>query len=303
MLKDLHDCYRVLDLEPGASAEQVKDSYRALVKVWHPDRHGSDPKLQLRAQEKLKQINLAYERIRKIEPPGQNRHTAPYASQRPKGESKSSAPSPPPNSNRSKESAPSPPPDSNRSGAKTTFEDVVVIGLIVTVTYIAITWAQRSEDEEGPQSVNPQPAVTIARPPVTDGRLQEASDTGADQRRKALASIAILGPSFASGGRVKVDLGGPGTFAFVTYVESVVKAYDDAWIPSSGVNSAITVEVSVTVLRSGDVLTARITGPSGVPALDQSVETALPQIRKLPPFPEGVTDERMSFTLRFNLKR
>jgi NADH-quinone oxidoreductase subunit L len=41
----------------------VKRSYRELVKVWHPDRFGGDPKLQHKAQEKLKQINYAYERI------------------------------------------------------------------------------------------------------------------------------------------------------------------------------------------------------------------------------------------------
>ena len=39
----------------------AKRSYRELVKVWHPDRFGHDTDLLNRAQEKLKQINLAYE--------------------------------------------------------------------------------------------------------------------------------------------------------------------------------------------------------------------------------------------------
>jgi curved DNA-binding protein CbpA len=43
--------------------EDVKRSYKELVKVWHPDRFASDSKLQQRAGEKIKQINLAYERI------------------------------------------------------------------------------------------------------------------------------------------------------------------------------------------------------------------------------------------------
>ena len=63
VVEDISECYRVLELEPGATLEDVKHSYRELVKVWHPDRFANDPNLQKRAQEKLKQINLAYERI------------------------------------------------------------------------------------------------------------------------------------------------------------------------------------------------------------------------------------------------
>ncbi len=53
--------YRVLGLEPGASVDELKLAHRDLVKVWHPDRFADDPRLQMKAQEKLKQINEAYE--------------------------------------------------------------------------------------------------------------------------------------------------------------------------------------------------------------------------------------------------
>ena len=33
------------------------------MKVWHPDRFGNDPKLRARADEKLKEINEAYEKL------------------------------------------------------------------------------------------------------------------------------------------------------------------------------------------------------------------------------------------------
>jgi hypothetical protein len=59
----LRECYRILEVEPGASLDDVKRSYRELVKVWHPDRFDHDPKLREKAVEKLKQINLAYERL------------------------------------------------------------------------------------------------------------------------------------------------------------------------------------------------------------------------------------------------
>lgn len=63
MIEDITDCYRILDLEPGATLAEVKISYRELVKVWHPDRFPNDPKFQKKGAEKLKQINAAYERI------------------------------------------------------------------------------------------------------------------------------------------------------------------------------------------------------------------------------------------------
>lgn len=59
----IEQCYRVLDLPPGASVEEVKRAHRELTKVWHPDRFAQDPALRARAEEKLKQINEAYARI------------------------------------------------------------------------------------------------------------------------------------------------------------------------------------------------------------------------------------------------
>jgi len=58
---DVLRAYQTLEIRPEDSTESVKAAYRVLVKVWHPDRFSADPKLQLKAQEKLKEINLAYE--------------------------------------------------------------------------------------------------------------------------------------------------------------------------------------------------------------------------------------------------
>jgi hypothetical protein len=50
----------VLALRPGATPVEIKEAYRDLVKVWHPDRFGSDPRLRQKAEDKLRQINDAY---------------------------------------------------------------------------------------------------------------------------------------------------------------------------------------------------------------------------------------------------
>src|SRR5688572_15232610 len=60
----LDDCYKLLEIDPGVSDEELKRAHRDLTKVWHPDRFQHDPMMQARAQEKLKAINEAYETIR-----------------------------------------------------------------------------------------------------------------------------------------------------------------------------------------------------------------------------------------------
>jgi hypothetical protein len=49
-----------LGLTGEATPEQIKQAYRDLVKVWHPDRFGSDARLRIKAENRLKQINAAY---------------------------------------------------------------------------------------------------------------------------------------------------------------------------------------------------------------------------------------------------
>lgn len=54
------EALEVLVLRPGATPVQIKEAYRDLVKVWHPDRFGSDARLRVKAEEKLQRINEAY---------------------------------------------------------------------------------------------------------------------------------------------------------------------------------------------------------------------------------------------------
>lgn len=59
--KSIPEYYAVLGVRPGASALEIKSAYRKLVKQWHPDRFVHDPRSQRIAEEKLKEINEAYE--------------------------------------------------------------------------------------------------------------------------------------------------------------------------------------------------------------------------------------------------
>ena len=61
MSTNLDKAYELLGVKPGVSMRELKAAHRDLAKVWHPDRFQHDPRLQEKAQEKLKEINEAYD--------------------------------------------------------------------------------------------------------------------------------------------------------------------------------------------------------------------------------------------------
>jgi hypothetical protein len=75
-MNEIEKYYETLDLQPGASPEEVKQAYRELAKVWHPDRFAHDPKLIKRADEKLKEINEAYTRLKSFQTDLERSHTS-----------------------------------------------------------------------------------------------------------------------------------------------------------------------------------------------------------------------------------
>lgn len=56
-------------MRPGASVSEVKESYRDLVQIWHPDRFGKNTRLTTLAGEKLKEINGAYRQLMELATP------------------------------------------------------------------------------------------------------------------------------------------------------------------------------------------------------------------------------------------
>lgn len=75
-MKDVLKCYEILELAPGATAEQVRKAYIELAHVWHPDRFVSNPVLRARAQHKMQEIDEAYRAIRRFLPDLQKQDAA-----------------------------------------------------------------------------------------------------------------------------------------------------------------------------------------------------------------------------------
>ena len=62
----MNDPYKVLGVSPRASEDEVKKAYRELARKYHPDNYHNNPLADL-AQEKMKEINEAYDTIQRMQ--------------------------------------------------------------------------------------------------------------------------------------------------------------------------------------------------------------------------------------------
>ncbi len=138
MTEEIKQCYRALDLEPGATPAEVKVAWRELVKVWHPDRFPNDAKLKAKGAAKLRDINRAYEILEahlKPQQPSQDRST----------ENKTSReyrPGPPPKEQ--KESQPKKP-----SKAVAIYIGAMIVGsLFIGLDVLRVSLAEKREEEK-----------------------------------------------------------------------------------------------------------------------------------------------------------
>ena len=65
------DPYKILGVSPDASDDEIKKAYRALARKYHPDKY-RDSDLADLANEKMKEVNAAYEEIQNIRKNGGN---------------------------------------------------------------------------------------------------------------------------------------------------------------------------------------------------------------------------------------
>lgn len=67
----MSDPYSVLGVKPDASDEEIKRAYRELARKYHPDNYQNNPLADL-AEEKMKEINEAYDTINRMRSGGGN---------------------------------------------------------------------------------------------------------------------------------------------------------------------------------------------------------------------------------------
>ena len=65
MTEEIHNAYQTLELPNGANLPQVQKARRKMAMVWHPDRFPAGSDLQREAEERTKQINNAYDILKR----------------------------------------------------------------------------------------------------------------------------------------------------------------------------------------------------------------------------------------------
>ena len=60
---DIKRSFEILEISCNSTEDEVKQSYKDIVAVWHPDRHYNNPRLRQKAEKKLKEVNAAYETL------------------------------------------------------------------------------------------------------------------------------------------------------------------------------------------------------------------------------------------------
>jgi DnaJ domain len=93
----MHECeayFRALELDQNATLDEIKQAYKDLVMVWHPDRFAHNLRLRHKAEEKLKQFNQAYDCLKQwcADPSRSHGSSRPQAAQSQRPRSPQSSP-------------------------------------------------------------------------------------------------------------------------------------------------------------------------------------------------------------------
>ena len=65
---DLEKCFEILEVDKDTSPEKIKEAYKDIINVWHPDRFSNNRRLKEKAESKVKDINVAYETLQSYTP-------------------------------------------------------------------------------------------------------------------------------------------------------------------------------------------------------------------------------------------
>ena len=146
---------------------------------------------------------------------------------------------------------------------------------------------------------------TTGRTANENQRTTDSATSKADRRRaEKRLQLALRNLSSNLSKNTVTDetpgVGGGGE-AWANYRDIIASKYYNAWIvPTDLDESTPVVPVTITIARSGEVISARIVTPSGIRALDRSIQSALDNVTFIEPFPASSKEKERTVTINFN---
>ena len=167
--------------------------------------------------------------------------------------------------------------------------------------------AERKAAKASAAAAAAEAVETAEREAATERRRVRAAQVAAlnaDRQRMAdsiSGAAATVGKNLA--GSAKVEMPGPGGQAYAPYGSYLGAFYKERWRkPSSITARSAYVGVEIDVARDGRVVDMRMEEKSGHRALDDSVRDVIQRYKQLRPLPDGTTDAKRTFRIKFTLE-
>ncbi len=168
-MQEMDRYFQLFGLNRGASEQELKESYKDILSVWDPNRFSDNPHLREKANEKIREIHIAYEKLRPYITGGNTRKT---------GE-RSYDESQPSQQVQLPREGPSARPEAKRTWLTTTIVGGIAILLVVGVAFITLNrQSARTTDytqTASPPSSSPPKEQLTSTQPVSQTELN-ASD-------------------------------------------------------------------------------------------------------------------------------
>jgi periplasmic protein TonB len=173
----------------------------------------------------------------------------------------------------------------------------------------------KPDDATDPLVPQKRPKVQLNARIVTrksDSKAKQPSESKSQERAEAAkraAQVQSVLQNLNEGlsSSTSINVGGPKGEAYAGYeivLQSIYKMHYDRALAAAGdiADAHASVEVSVIIDRNGNVVSARVTRPSGNSMLDRVVRRVLDEVTFIRPFPEGAKDAQRTFSIVFDLK-
>ena len=157
-----------------------------------------------------------------------------------------------------------------------------------------------------PKPVKPKIKVnlnsTMRQPDTQKVKAQQAAAERARQaeaKRQAAVKQSLNNLDSKLSGRTSVNVP-QGRYAAANYESLIRRKYVDATIHPGTISGDPVVKVQLVIARNGNVISARIIGVSGLASWDRAVQKALDRVKRIAPFPAGMSGAKKTFNLNFN---